>query len=1595
MNVMKEALVKKVPVGKKINLFLINNKQVNGTVFSYSDDTFLLLRLTNGEEKPVNYNMIGDWESCEDGISLPVFIQETQNKNSQPELKGDEIQNNIQKNEKDDTKIRTILSMFDVEIKIRQILSSLQVERQECSKAIGNFEEAQRAHELTPRFTGVNRMDGIIKRMKTLIYKNQKCEEFKKILCIMLLETLKIGEFFYVNTITQIIFSAITESSSDDFALCILIGQLVTKTKNYEIVFRLAEKCNKSATSMENLIKLFIYILNSTNIKPSLPKSDNLYSAESYNLLYAQVTYSFPRTVIQETPIEQRSNIAVGEVNGKDASFRPGQNSISEKISGFIDGPVPSRDDMWCILALDGNTYTFLENSVEDADIFKILKDPVLWQNQSLEFEIVPLPNGKKVAKRIELGEVVATRPFIKRKIYGPQNKKPYSNQSTPKIKEIEDTKSYQYKGKDYTKALESYKERLEKAKQTDNTYSVVEFVQQIVQLSIKNGDTNDLNEAEKILFENKNFLQKSSYYTLLIQICEKFGKLGNQEKLLSALDEGIRETASEKTVLYFMLRKAYILQTKANGDFKPVVNTLNQWIIAADSIVKECNFSDSQKIQQQRNTVLLMAAGYISSIRGQTIDYIAPSPLKESIEKNALALEKMNEVYVEKTEDGIILMDQWDILFNDLLNAISPFVKTKLDTYNLTGNIRINLIDDQGKFIGTVSEAIHEYKRTIDNKKVSTLEPVKRYEEYLKAARILYDALTNKDNPIIDEDERKNATRLFSFSLGKSLVSFGDYAVKDLDYPLDTARYYYYEGLKYLIDEKDSQDRHNTATRMVLSFFIERSEIPLPSYGQDTSKNLSYNQLPQLVSDVEIKQNQINEFANFVFQYLSEDIFKNNWFWFFNPVLKSKIDISKKLNDLFKNRQVYTGGAINEKDLRELLESVKKYYLAERKKFLSILGGLNDFSFSPNWLSTIDKLIKKLDAFRPYMLQCDISYLERIKLWLSRASEYNDNTDSETKRVLLKFIIDGVDKMIQDINKEPSKLAFENFLEILPRFQEQALSAFSTLCETNPPNITIELSGEKEVRIDNGKVFIQINVKNKHNCLIADSLSLSIEDSEKFMVVDHDSSSVYIRGGESKLFQFSLQIKNNTDKVLKLRIKAAYTRTKSIDENIQEEKIEEIAVALTNEKFKAIDNPYEKYANGIIVEDEKMFFGRREFIDGIVSHLIDREGKLLKKECILLYGQKRTGKSSILMHLKENIAKKSKNSIIVDLKDISVHDYKNIYLAFARWVCKNIKETLENDHVELYQALEEEKIAIPDISFSLSAEVARLKLNEFFHDLTKFLERKSTEQHQDYNIVIMIDEFTAIYSWIQQKRLNDDFMPFWKGFINNNKLVGILAGKDTMSDFIEADPNAFGAINKNLVTYLPEAESERMIKDPPVRNKLMFEGDSGEKAVKRIRELTADSAWFNMILLDRLVKYMNDKQRKWVSDADINTLCKERIFGGINPLKIDKFEPLYDDGDKGDNLRLRHNLVILYSIATSGYNGSCNQGKISIDPDFNESIDDIRKDEIITRLISRDVLVRDTNDNLKIKVGLFYDWLTQYCSPKTIKDFIKNQLGE
>ena len=87
-------------------------------------------------------------------------------------------------------------------------------------------------------------------------------------------------------------------------------------------------------------------------------------------------------------------------------------------------------------------------------------------------------------------------------------------------------------------------------------------------------------------------------------------------------------------------------------------------------------------------------------------------------------------------------------------------------------------------------------------------------------------------------------------------------------------------------------------------------------------------------------------------------------------------------------------------------------------------------------------------------------------------------------------------------------------------------------------------------------------------------------------------------------------------------------------------------------DKFEKMENPYAAWAGMGTVGDPTMFFGHTDLIQRI-AHTI-RESREQSK-CVLIYGQYRSGKSTILYHLGQ-LLQEDRKLFVLDLRNIVVH---------------------------------------------------------------------------------------------------------------------------------------------------------------------------------------------------------------------------------------------------------------------------------------------------------------------------------------------------
>jgi hypothetical protein len=442
------------------------------------------------------------------------------------------------------------------------------------------------------------------------------------------------------------------------------------------------------------------------------------------------------------------------------------------------------------------------------------------------------------------------------------------------------------------------------------------------------------------------------------------------------------------------------------------------------------------------------------------------------------------------------------------------------------------------------------------------------------------------------------------------------------------------------------------------------------------------------------------------------------------------------------------------------------------------------------------------------------------------------------------------------------------------------------------------------------------------------------------------------------KAFQFNLTIK--------------YKYMVSPDDTIEDCLSEDFSINLFKEAdFIEINNPYSAIDTSGEVRDKNMFFGRDEFIAGIVNNLRNKDNTLLRSKCIALFGQKRAGKSSILYHLENKIKSAYKNSIVIKLGNIqnilSGNDSKSVIISFRHRILTLLNEKLEDHFPELLEKMEASNISFPTIG-ELTSEIGPSLFISFFENFNKKVINK------DYNIVILIDEFTYVYGEIKKGRLDYTFMQLWKAMIQDLEFVGILVGQDYMEKFINDFANPFGTVKKERVTYLSR-ESTKELCEVPIR--IIHENGEresrykDEKAFERIWQATAGSAFYTVKICSALVNYLNDKKSPYIVEADIKNVINNILLQDNGRLSESEFDALFnDEGDIEDKAKKDDNIKILKKIAQmSQKDDYCLRSDIVCD------LPQERVDMLLQLLCDRDVLEQKEN-KYKIKVGLYKDWL-------------------
>ena len=826
------------------------------------------------------------------------------------------------------------------------------------------------------------------------------------------------------------------------------------------------------------------------------------------------------------------------------------------------------------------------------------------------------------------------------------------------------------------------------------------------------------------------------------------------------------------------------------------------------------------------------------------------------------------------------------------------------------------------------------------------TRRPRERAEYYLSAAKIL---LSIEDS---DPDD------IYRF-LGRSFALRADAAVAERK-RLDAARELYAESLSvydgYRSGSSDDQEASNALVRFLFSTLGE-SRIPT------TPDIPSVDETLETVLSTHTDQDK-------VFEAIAYLIFRSPRF--------AANRILGRLNDrtTFKTMAIdyleSRGVAING-PLRRLNDFVSLWNETIRKTAEGIRQVSSEFHLmmntSINTASLEDSVERVRDILPKLFLELDQERLRRLEhIFLSAHELCRQFAFEERERLCIK-ITHQCQELANDIESAPTKVSIEDLFSVVSAFQSKISAHLEQLYEESTPELTLRLAVESYSPNNDGELEVQITVSNRMGRSPAEALELVIvsqEDSDFTLTQQEIKLDSSLRGGDQCILLVPLKLSR---KALKSQVFSLpiYAQFRSRSGESDSTPFTSFPIRLYSEAdFEVIENPYAAYASGGVVGDPSMFFGRDDLIANVSDSIrySHRQSK-----CVVIYGQKRGGKSSILHHLKTQLEEYD-NLLILDIGNIgAIYDESSTFspLYQVLWaILQKLQDAIE-DRVD-------DGLSSLDLDFPSDLEFYQHpsplgKFREIFQKFQRTSSKKTDWKQK--SIVLLVDEFSYLYGWIVARKLPDSFMKNWKALLQENFFNAVLVGQDVMPKFQQRFPNEFGATQDERVTYLQREDAIRLIDEPMRLGGPHGDSRYRERAIDRILDLTAGSPFYIQILCNRIVTYMNRQRSKFVTEADVEQVTED-LIRGVNALGLAEFDNLINSGDtSADAITDKDALAVLRAIACNSNNPSNSCSHDSVDCETTSSLHQILDD-----LVKRDVLEQQGSGYFSIRIGLFKEWL-------------------
>ncbi|NEO55747.1 MAG: ATP-binding protein, partial [Okeania sp. SIO3B5] len=268
-------------------------------------------------------------------------------------------------------------------------------------------------------------------------------------------------------------------------------------------------------------------------------------------------------------------------------------------------------------------------------------------------------------------------------------------------------------------------------------------------------------------------------------------------------------------------------------------------------------------------------------------------------------------------------------------------------------------------------------------------------------------------------------------------------------------------------------------------------------------------------------------------------------------------------------------------------------------------------------------------------------------------------------------------------------------------------------------------------------------------------------------------------------------------------------------------------------------DNPY---IIGVPIHEPESFFGREDLF------LFIKDNLKQNAKVILLHGQRRIGKSSVLLQVHNFV---------------QLEQFLFVFLSLEGKSRKSVSDVLYEIASEILEYLEDEfELEVDGVRIPSKKELQ--KEQELFSEV--FL-RQVFEVIDGKNLVLLLDEFDVLGEH-SQDTANTHLFPYLKSLVDEQKKLFIIP---VVGRRLDDMPNLLGLFHEapnQRIGLLPEQNAERLITEPAQG---VLEYEPG--AIQGILELSAGHPYFTQVICFALFFKAREEGRSLVTGEDVESI--------------------------------------------------------------------------------------------------------------------------